>query len=78
MQKKYYYQEGLCPLCHYNGLFPVVYEKTPDGYKKQSMDCSLIREGKCAAFGDCPVFSEAMDQVPGELEWKLREKRLGN
>lgn len=75
--EKYFYIEELCPLCHYRGLFPAVYERDGEGYRRKAMVCRQVEDGKCQQSAGCPVFLAAPEQIPRELEWKMCDQLLG-
>lgn len=76
--EKYFYIEELCPVCHYRGLFPAVYEKTGEGYRKRRMCCRILEEGRChLPQEECQAFAALPELLPRDQEWKLCENLLG-
>lgn len=66
MKQKYYYQKGMCEALCYQSLNPVLYISPSEGqpYKKQSMACTAIENGKCKNHNECQLLTDAPDSVP--------------
>lgn len=66
------YQEGFCKLLGYNGFWFVRYELGIDNrYHKKEMCCSCMRDN-CGS--TCKILDEAVDVIPVEDEWRLKEE----
>lgn len=62
---------GFCTALGYQGFWFVNYELEPDKrYHKKKMACTCMK-GNCAE--TCDIFKEAVEIIPVEDEWKLKE-----
>lgn len=71
---KYNYTYGFCTLLHYNGLWPVKYTGNFGCFKKVEMVCTC-GDGKCK--NGCQVFEDAVEIIPVDKEWLLKDKLMG-
>lgn len=62
--EKYYYQEGMCKVQSYFGLYPVLYRKVSEKkYEKVEMQCSDVEKGDCDKKTTCPLFLNSPEEI---------------